>query len=92
MPRLGNPVRVDYEFDGWYTDAACTQKFTADTVTEDVRLYAKWVKEVGPGTSSSGESNSEKPADNGCGSSLSAAVIAGGAMLAMLFLQSKKRK
>lgn len=67
MPRLGNPVRIDYEFGGWYTDAACTQEFTGTTVTGDIRLYAKWISE-----------NAEIPPDNsqssdeggGCGSSV----------------------
>ena len=35
-----------YSFDGWYTEAACTNKFS-DTTTvlmSDLYLYAKWVK------------------------------------------------
>ncbi len=33
-----------YTFDGWYTDAACTQKFVEGTqIFEDTVLYGKWV-------------------------------------------------
>ena len=35
----------DYEFIGWYTDAACTEAYDFNTaVTTDITLYAKWVK------------------------------------------------
>ena len=34
-----------YTFDGWYTDAALTKKFTSTTAVEsDLTLYAKWTK------------------------------------------------
>lgn len=38
------PVREGYEFLGWYMDKECTipWDFSADTVTEDIILYAKW--------------------------------------------------
>lgn len=38
-------VTEGYTFDGWYKDAACTEKWkAADTVTEDLTLYAKITK------------------------------------------------
>lgn len=34
------PVKPGYTFTGWYTDEACTNKYTADYVTGDITLYA----------------------------------------------------
>jgi len=34
------PVKLGYDFTGWYTDEACTQPYTDDKVTGDVKLYA----------------------------------------------------
>ena len=35
--------RTGYLFAGWYTDSACTNKFTATTMpANDITLYAKW--------------------------------------------------
>lgn len=34
------PVKLGYTFTGWYTDEACTNKYTDDYVTEDITLYA----------------------------------------------------
>lgn len=37
------PERVGYEFDGWYTDAECTQQFNFNaTLTASDTIYAKW--------------------------------------------------
>lgn len=37
------PEKEDLVFDGWYTDAECTEKFKFnDRVNEDVSLYASW--------------------------------------------------
>ncbi|MBR3558155.1 MAG: Cna B-type domain-containing protein, partial [Bacteroidales bacterium] len=37
------PTRTGYEFDGWYTDAECTEPYGfATSVEEDFTLYAKW--------------------------------------------------
>ena len=45
------PSRDGYVFNGWYLDAACTQKFDFNTViTKDLTLYAGW-KETDGGTS-----------------------------------------
>jgi uncharacterized repeat protein (TIGR02543 family) len=42
-----DPTRAGYSLDGWYTDAACTTAWNfADPVTQDVTLYAKWIKGV----------------------------------------------
>lgn len=35
-----DPVKEGYTFTGWYTDEACTNKYTAPTVTSDITLYA----------------------------------------------------
>ncbi|MBD5636705.1 MAG: InlB B-repeat-containing protein [Clostridia bacterium] len=48
-PNLGEtPYKnMSVKFHGWYTDEACTHKFDEKApVTEDVTLYALWVKEV----------------------------------------------
>ena len=38
-----NPVRDRYAFTGWYTDAACTEKFDfEEALYEDVTIYAGW--------------------------------------------------
>jgi uncharacterized repeat protein (TIGR02543 family) len=39
-----NPTKAYYSFDGWYKDAALTNRwsFDADTVTSALTLYAKW--------------------------------------------------
>ena len=34
------PSKLGYTFTGWYTDEACTNKYTASTVTADITLYA----------------------------------------------------
>ena len=34
------PTKTGYTFSGWYTDAACTNKYTSPTVTSDITLYA----------------------------------------------------
>ncbi len=38
------PTKADYQFGGWYENAACTgEEFTFDGIlTEDTTLYAKW--------------------------------------------------
>lgn len=39
------PERVDYRFDGWYTDIAGTSAFNMDTaITKTTKIYAKWTK------------------------------------------------
>ena len=39
------PVRTDYSFGGWFTDAACTAAYDGTQgVTADTTLYAKWDK------------------------------------------------
>ena len=44
------PAKAGYQFDGWYTDAAFTNKVTSITLSENTTLYAKWVKAVTEGT------------------------------------------
>lgn len=41
---LQNPVKEGFEFDGWYTDRALTQRFD-NYIAADIKLYAKW-KEI----------------------------------------------
>jgi len=40
-----NPTRTGYDFNGWFTDVACTVpwNFELYTVSEDTVLYSKWV-------------------------------------------------
>jgi uncharacterized repeat protein (TIGR02543 family) len=41
-----NPAKADYQFAGWYDNAAYTGSawnFTSNTVTSNVTLYAKWL-------------------------------------------------
>lgn len=43
-----NPTKEGYVFDGWYTDANCTNENVYDfntPVNEDITLYAKWLAE-----------------------------------------------
>lgn len=45
--RPADPVQTGWRFDGWYTDKDCTAAYDFDKeVTEDITLYAKWVKTV----------------------------------------------
>lgn len=39
------PTREGYRFDGWYLDCDCVYPFdvAAETVTDSMTLYAKWV-------------------------------------------------
>lgn len=42
-----DPAQTGWRFDGWYTDKGCTVAYDFDKeVTEDITLYAKWVKTV----------------------------------------------
>lgn len=39
------PTREDYAFVGWYTDISCTISYPFNgTITEDITLYAYWIK------------------------------------------------
>ena len=39
------PTLSGYIFDGWFVDEECTEQFDfATTVTEDITLYAKWIR------------------------------------------------
>ena len=45
-PTLKSATRTDYTFEGWHTDAACTNKVStlgATEYTADITLYAKWI-------------------------------------------------
>ena len=37
-------TREGYTFAGWYSDKALTKKITSLVITEDVTVYAKWIK------------------------------------------------
>ena len=57
-----DPTRTGFDFDGWYTEAACTTPWNFDTsVTASMTLYAKWTAQTSSGSSSSGGSSSRKP-------------------------------
>ena len=51
-----DPTEDGWTFGGWYKEAECTNKwdFAADTVEEDITLYAKWTE-----NSSGGDSEQE---------------------------------
>lgn len=38
------PTRSGYQFDGWYTEPECVTEFNKDEHTEDLTVYAKWLK------------------------------------------------
>ena len=42
------PSRTGYRFAGWYKDEGLTEawSFESDAVTEDITLYARWVKRI----------------------------------------------
>ncbi len=40
------PEKEGYNFTGWYTDEACTKKYTGTTVTADTALYAGYEKQI----------------------------------------------
>ncbi len=43
------PEKVGYEFDGWYTDGACTEKADFDKpLTEDTTFYSKYTEKETP--------------------------------------------
>jgi len=59
--RPADPIREGYTFAGWYKEAACTTawNFDTDTVTGNIKLYAKWTaKTTGDGSGSGGGSSS----------------------------------
>ena len=45
-----DPTKPGYTFDGWYTDAECTDEwdFDQDTVSEEMTLYPKWIEDEIP--------------------------------------------
>ena len=58
------PTNGDFDFDGWYTDEACTKPYDFDDpVTKDITLYAGW-KMVGPSIDHDDDKDEpEKPTD-----------------------------
>lgn len=48
VTKPGNPTKepdgfTTYDFDGWYTDEACSEEYNFESeVTKDITLYAKW--------------------------------------------------
>ena len=42
QPLPVTPTKTGYTFTGWYTDEACTQLYTKDTITSNITLYAGW--------------------------------------------------
>lgn len=59
------PTKTGYRFAGWYKDEALTQqwRFDRDVVTEDMDLYAKWVKQGQTSGSNSMSSNAPQQND-----------------------------
>lgn len=61
------PVKSGYTFGGWYQDPELTKEwdFKHDTVTDDVTLYPRWVKNSSGGSGgSSGGHSSGNPSNN----------------------------
>jgi uncharacterized repeat protein (TIGR02543 family) len=94
---LGNPVRVDYTFGGWYYDAACTNAVSAeDTVRTRTTLYAKWTAKAAAGEDEQDMGQNDEP--SGCGSDVSAAGSYAVGMLmlcaasACLFVKRKRKQ
>ena len=60
---IADPTRNGYTFDGWYVDQACTVYFdeACDTVTSDMKVYAKWAASgiANPDTPGQGDSGDE---------------------------------
>ena len=58
------PTNGDFDFDGWYTDLACTEPYDFNTAVEkDITLYAGW-KMVGPSIDHDDDKDEpEKPTD-----------------------------
>ncbi|GHV54127.1 hypothetical protein FACS1894216_13500 [Synergistales bacterium] len=56
IPAPKSPTRSGYAFDGWYEELSYTTKwdFSADAVTTDMTLYAKWTGTDGSGSGSGG--------------------------------------
>lgn len=76
LTSLGRPVRVGYNFAGWYYDKDCTQAYDAEAeITGNITLYAKWEsKDV-----SEPPANEVTPSENqknGCSSSMSTGNLA----------------
>lgn len=45
LSQIAIPTKADYIFEGWYQDRELTQKWDmTTTITSDITLYAKWVK------------------------------------------------
>ena len=49
LQKPDDPIRENYIFVGWYKDSEYTQPFTfsADIVTSDITIYARWVENTG---------------------------------------------
>ncbi len=41
---LSTPTKSGYKFEGWYLDWACSIPFAGETYSQNLTLYAKWVK------------------------------------------------
>ena len=51
VEKPSDPTDTDYDFGGWYKEAACTNKFEfTQAVNDNITLYAKWTKKTPPTT------------------------------------------
>ena len=49
VEKPSDPTDTDYDFGGWYKEAACTNKFDfPQAVNDNITLYAKWTKKTPP--------------------------------------------
>ncbi len=73
-----DPTREGYTFAGWYTDEACTKAYDFSVaVTDDMTLYAKWIKNaVAP--DGNGGSGSKDGSGNGTNGQQAGGAVAPG--------------
>jgi uncharacterized repeat protein (TIGR02543 family) len=82
IPKPVDPVKEGFDFAGWYTEPDCQTEwdFDADTIEDDLILYAKWIPvEEASGETGNGESsgNSNDAGGNKAGNETSETPKAG---------------
>ena len=75
-PAIDTPEKEGYDFDGWYLDAAYTQKYDGSLLDEDCTLYGRFVERSG--------------GDNGCGGCNGSAAGAGMLLILSLAVVAKR--
>jgi hypothetical protein len=86
----GDPFRMGDEFEGWYTDKECTQKFDPNSaINSNMRVYAKWASANNGGAN--GEIKSGKNAGLIIGIVCGTVAAAALAVAGVLIVKKKKR-